>query len=295
MKILLCGATGFVGRALAHALAQAGHQVLPGVSRSRGLPGEVPMDFTREHAVADWLPRLQGVDAVVNAVGVLRDTPRRPIAAIHTDAPVALFDACAQAGVRRVVQISALGVQEGDTDYASTKRAADTHLLALHAQGQIQATVVRPSVIFGAGGDSTALFMTLARLPLRVLPRPVIEARIQPVAVGELAEAVGHLVDQPDAATLLAAVGPEPVGMADFVCSLRMQAGHGAGWQIPLPGWLTRLSARAGDWVPVSPWCSTTLAMLAQDNVAGPAAFAAVLGRSATPYHGLLATWRKER
>jgi len=294
MKILLCGATGFVGRALARALTQAGHQVLPGVSQPRGLPGEVVMDFTRDHAAAGWLPRLQGVAAVVNAAGVLRDTPRRPIAAIHTAAPIALFDACAQAGVRRVVQISALGVEEGDTDYARTKRAADERLLALHAQGQLQATVVRPSVIFGAGGDSTALFMTLARLPLRVLPRPVIEARIQPVAVGELAEVVARLVDQPDATTLLAAVGPDPVGMADFVRSLRMQAGHGAGWQIALPGWLTRLSARAGDLVPVSPWCSTTLAMLSQDNVADPAAFAAALGRGATPYQRLLETWRQE-
>lgn len=291
MNILLCGAGGFVGRAIAGALQAQGHQVRPGVSRARDMPGEVVMDFAHDHEAAVWLPRLQGVDAVINAVGVLRDTPQRPIHAIHAAAPAALFDACVQAGVRRVVQISALGIEQGGTDYARTKQAADDHLWALHAQGRLQATVVRPSVIFGAGGASSALFVNLSRLPVRVLPQPVIEARIQPVAVAELARVVARLVASPEAPVLLHAVGPEPVRMADFIASLRTQAGHGAGLQWPLPQWLTQLSARLGDHVPVSPWCSATLAMLSTDNVADPAPFAAWLRRTGTPPEQLLAVY----
>ena len=113
MNILLTGSTGFVGRTVAAALTRAGHQVHGGVSPRHRSPGalQVPMDFARDTSAQAWLPRLAGIDAVVNAVGVLRDSRARPIDAVHQHTPVALFDACAQAGVRRVVHISALGIE----------------------------------------------------------------------------------------------------------------------------------------------------------------------------------------
>src|SRR5450830_1376438 len=134
MHILLTGSRGFIGRTFKQALQNAGHTVLGGVSpgRSPG-PGECVMDFAHDTRAEVWLPRLQGVDAVINTVGVLRDSRSRPIDAVHRDTPVALFSACAQAGVRRVVQISALGIEGSPTRYASTKRAADQHLLGLAA------------------------------------------------------------------------------------------------------------------------------------------------------------------
>ena len=112
MHILLTGSTGFIGRTMAAALTRAGHVVHGGVSPRRAVlaPQQVPMDFARDTTPDVWLPRLAGIDAVVNAVGVLRDSSARPIDAVHQHTPVALFDACAQAGVRRVVHISALGI-----------------------------------------------------------------------------------------------------------------------------------------------------------------------------------------
>ena len=75
MNILLTGSTGFVGRTVAAALTRAGHQVHGGVSPRHRSPGalQVPMDFARDTSAQAWLPRLAGIDAVVNAVGVLRD------------------------------------------------------------------------------------------------------------------------------------------------------------------------------------------------------------------------------
>ncbi|RYF06515.1 MAG: NAD-dependent epimerase/dehydratase family protein [Comamonadaceae bacterium] len=270
MNILLTGAGGFIGQAVGRALHAAGHTVRPGVSpqRSSALPGGIATDFACDTSASIWLPRLQGIDAVVNTVGVLRDSRARPIAAVHRDTPVALFDACAQAGVRRVVQVSALGVAHNDTQYASTKRAADEHLLALHAQGRLQATVVRPSIVFGRGGASSALFMQLARLPLIALPRPVMQARVQPLVVGDLALAITRLLDD-DAAPhgVIDFAGPQAMALAQFIASLRRQCGHAPARVLALPDWLTRLSARAGDLVTVAPWCSETLALLQQDNV----------------------------
>ena len=105
---LLCGASGFIGRHIACALRAAGWQVRPASRRS------VPaVDYTRATHASDWQPLLQGASAVINAVGVLRDSRARPMQALHADAPCALFEACAASGVRRVIHISALGIDGG--------------------------------------------------------------------------------------------------------------------------------------------------------------------------------------
>lgn len=297
-NIFLTGATGFVGRHVAARLRADGHRVVEGISprRKPSGPDQCAVDFSRDLSAGDWLARLDGIDAVVNAVGVLRDSPRQPIAALHRDAPRALFDACAQAGVRRVVQVSALGVDHGDTRYASTKRAADAHLLALAARPPaadgtaLSACVVRPSVVFGQGGASSALFMNLAKLPVVVLPRPVLKALVQPVAVQDLAEAIAALLGRADDRQgVVACAGPEALPMGDLIASLRAQCGHGKAGVLPLPEPLTRLSARLGDLVPASPWCSESLAMLGTDNVADAGVLQALLGRTAVHYRDLVA------
>lgn len=298
MNILLCGANGFIGSNIRRALTQAGHTVVSGVSSARS-PGsqQVVVDYARDTQAAAWLPRLQGIDAVINAVGVLRDTARRPINAVHTDTPKALFDACVQAGVRRVIQVSALGIEgnaQDDTRYASTKRAADQHLLALAAAGQLDATVLRPSIVFGKGGDSSALFVNLARLPVAVLPGPVIEARVQPVAVTDLAQAIAALLTPgPHPTGPIACVGPEALKLGDFIASLRSQLGHSPARVLRLPDVFTRLSARLGDAVSASPWSSEAVTLLEHDNVGDAAPFEALLGRKGVHFGKLIeAAWR---
>ena len=252
------------------------------------------MDFAHDTTVAPWLPRLQGIDAVVNAVGVLRDTRARPIDAVHRDTPIALFDACAQAGVQRVVQISALGIESSSTRYAQTKKAAEVHLQALAAQGRLRPAILRPSVVYGKGGDSSALFMNLARLPVALFPGPVLDARVQPVSVHDLAAAVvallGAAVEQTG---VIDCTGPEALTMGDLIASLRQQLGSSPAKVLRLPQWLTHMSARLGDAVPASPWCSETLAMLGSDNVGNAAVFERLLGRPGVHYSQLVATaWR---
>lgn len=301
--VLLCGANGFIGRHIAQALRRAGWQV-----RAASRHSSPAVDFTQASTPAHWAPLLHGVQAVVNAVGLLRDSRARPMALVHDAAPRALFDACAAHGLRRVVQISALGIAHGDTAYARTKRAADAHLLALTEAGQLDGVVLRPSLVFGAGGESTRLFMALAHLPWLALPRPVLQARVQPLAVWDLADAVARLLPPPaDAATVTNATpdstadtaaftgladlaGPQAMTMAEYIALLRTQLGEQGGkgqarpariW--PLPHWLTRASARLGDALPFSPWCSQSLALLASDNVADAHTLPALLGRPATP------------
>ena len=296
LQVLLTGATGFIGRAIAAALRRAGHTVHTGHSpNSPRQPhaGGVAMDFARDTDAATWLPRLQGIDAVVNAVGVLRDSAARPIDAVHRDTPIALFDACAQAGVQRVVHISALGIDGSNTRYAQTKRAAEAHLQTLATQAKLRPAILRPSVVYGKGGDSSALFMNLARLPLLMLPRAAVQARVQPVAVPDVAQAVLRLLQHggPDIVT---AVGPRALTLAEYLGELRRQLGRGAATVIPLPDLPSRWSARVGDLVSAQPWSSEALSLLQQDNVGDAQAFARVLGREPTPVEQFLAAaWNR--
>lgn len=277
--VLLCGGQGFIGQALARQLRSQGMRVIAASRRS-----QPPLQFAAMAQPADWLPYLQEVDMVINAVGSLRDQPGpngAPLEALHQTSPQALFDACAQAGVRRVMQLSALGVEDNDTAYARTKRAADTHLLALTAQGKLDGIVVRPSIVIGAQGASTQLFMQLARLPVLVLPAVMQQRLMQPVAVDELAEVMVRLLQSPTTG-IVPLGGPQRLSMAQMILSLRQQAGRSKALQLRLPDWATQASARLGDAVPTSPWCSASLQLASLDNCCDPAPMQQWLGRAPT-------------
>ncbi|MDH0867708.1 NAD-dependent epimerase/dehydratase family protein [Mitsuaria sp. GD03876] len=274
MNVLLCGASGFIGRAIAHALREAGHQVVEGRSAT--------MDFATSLDPATWAPRLEGIDAVINAVGVLRDTPERPIDALHHRAPAALFQACADRGVRRVIQISALGIEGNGTRYATTKRAADAALLALHRAGRLDVTIVRPSIVFGRAGASSRMFMALARLPVLMLPAEAARARVQPLTVHDLGQACAALVAL-KGPELMEAVGPRALTLGDFIVELRRQLGRLPAWRLTLPAALSPWSARLGDLLPFLPWGSETLSLLRTDNTGDASRLQSLLTRPATP------------
>jgi len=288
-SVLVCGASGFVGRRIVRVLREAGLAVTAGSSRTQ--------DFQRDLTPEAWLPRVAGFDAVVNAVGLLRDTPRRQLEPIHHQAPAALFEACARAGVARVIQISANGVAQSETRYATTKRAADDVVLRLRAEGRLDGTVLRPSIVFGRGGASASLFMNLARLPVLMLPRAAIQARVQPVAVPDVAQAVLRLL-QDGGPAIVTAVGPRALSLADFIAELRRQRGgarQAPARLIPLPEAPSRWSARLGDLVSGQPWSSESLALLEQDNIGDTAAFERVLGRPAVPVERFVeAAWASD-
>lgn len=213
--VLLTGATGFIGSSLDSRLRQAGYSVVP-AARSLGL------DFNRMRSPDDWMPHLRGVDAVVNAVGIIAQTQRQRFEVLHRQAPMALFSACAATGVRRVVQISALGADEhAFTPYQLSKRAADDHLRSL----SLGWFVLRPSLVFGEGSRSLRFFRALARMPLLLLPDGGTQP-VQPVHIDDLSECVLHCLRSERTNLTLDLVGPRPFRFVDWLALLRRQQGR---------------------------------------------------------------------
>lgn len=236
MNVLLTGASGFVGRNLGMALTTAGHIVRP-VSRRHGA------DLTKMLSPTDWLAQLDGIDAVINAVGIIGQTRSQRFDVLHTLAPTALFRACEQVGVRRVVQISAIGADDtAFSTYHLSKRDADEALLRLDVDG----FVMRPSLIYGLDGTSAALFLRLSALPLI----PVLETgqqRLQPVHISDVVATVLRALDGPLPERTMDVVGPQTFTFADWMQTLRSAQGLPAGRLLHVPYRLALAMCRLGQ------------------------------------------------
>jgi uncharacterized protein YbjT (DUF2867 family) len=276
--VLLVGATGFIGGRLLHALRAAGHDVICGVRPGVLVKGCecVEADFNTDRTAAQWLPRLSGIDVVINAVGILRESAAASFQALHVDGPTALFRACVEARVKKVIQISALGADlRAVSGYHVSKKRGDDVLAAL----PLAWIIVQPSLVFGDGGASAALFTRLAALP--VLPVPGDGGQhIQPVHVDDLCECIVRLVgsDAHDR-TRVAAVGSRPVTLREFLDVLRRSLGFRSAAVLRVPMPLVRMAAAAGRFVPGALLDAESLGMLLRGNVASPARITAVLGR----------------
>lgn len=273
MRVMIVGG-GFIGGHLAGRLRAEGCQVT--VAGRRGQ--DMSCDLARDGAQV-WAERLAGHDALVNCAGVLASGANYD--GVHRDGAIALFDGAAQAGVARVIQISALGAEDGTTAYHRSKRAADAHLAALG--GRLSWAILRPSLVVGRGGRSTALFSAIAALP--VTP-DLGGGPVQPIAIDDLVDAIWRLLLHPlPFGVIVDAVGPEPMPVAGLIAILRRWLGLGAALNISLPRWMLRTVAMLG----IGPVTRESLLMLEAGNSAPVAPFIATLGFAPQPVEQALA------
>ena len=207
--VTLFGGSGFVGRYAARALVDAGYRVrvavrrphLAGDVRLAGSPGwvDIVQANIRDRASVDRA--LEGADACVNLVGILFEKGKQSFEAAQRDGAKTVAQACAAAGVARLVQVSAIGANaESASDYARTKAEAENAVLKI-VPG---AVILRPSIVFGPEDGFFNRFAALACAPVsNVLPfLPAIgggKTKLQPIYAGDVADAIAAAVDRADA------------------------------------------------------------------------------------------------
>lgn len=290
---MLTGANGFIGRHLAEALAASHHQVVCAV-RNPSLSKDprfryIAADFTRDTDPAGWQPRLVGVDVVINTVGIIQEQGRQTFDTIHSRAPRALFAASVAAGVKMVIQISALGADHGaQSRYHLSKKEADDFLAGL----PLNWAIVQPSLVYGPDGVSARTFSMLASLP--VIPLPGRGGQmIQPVHIDDVVACIVALLDSAEQKTRMVVAGPQPMSLRDFLYRLRNAMGLGTAYFLPIPMPLIRFAAKAGSLLPGSLLDPETLQMLERGNTTGEVRSIALSGWQPRPVENFIA--RSER
>lgn len=224
MKILLTGASGFIGQHLLKALQTAGHHVKT-VTRSNGF------DFNQMTTLDAWLPHLKEIDIVINCVGIIVETGNQTFTTLHYQAPVALFHACEEANVMKVIQISALGADEkAFTPYQLSKKMADDVLRSL----PLKWFVLRPSLVYGRGGKSMEMFKRLASLPVL----PLIDGgsqRIQPVHISDVTDTVLNCLTSSKSNLTLDIVGAHSILLKEWLQLMRTAKGKTPASIISIP------------------------------------------------------------
>jgi uncharacterized protein YbjT (DUF2867 family) len=276
MRVLVCGASGLIGGAIATRLERDGHQIVRGVRHPKH-PKEIAIDYTADLTADQWLVRLDGIEAVINAIGILAERGAQTFGHVHTHAPIALFTACRMRGVQQVIQISALGAESRETPYFASKCAADDFLLAQ----PIRAHVIRPSMVYATDGDAARFFRTIASLPVHMLPAGGRQA-LRPVHIDDLTELVARLLS-PDNKTAnrscIPAVGNTEVTYREMLSTYRKSMGRSPALSISIPAWAMRIAAAVCRWIPGSTLTPDTWRMLQRGSTADVQPITDALGR----------------
>lgn len=225
MNVCVLGGSGFVGTELVTRLARDGHWVrvptrnVAHVMRLRVLDTVEPV-VANVHEPRVLGQVFGGCDAVVNLIGILNPRGRASFATVHVELAAKVFAAARAAGVRRVLQMSALGAAaDAPSRYLRSRGAAEAQLRGTAgAEGAPAVTIFRPSVIFGPGDSLTNRFAGLLRLTAGFLPLARAHTRFAPVYVLDVAEAFARVLRasaQPGAIYELC--GPEVMTLEQIV------------------------------------------------------------------------------
>jgi len=273
MKVLILGGSGFVGSHLTRRLAREGHQVSV-VTRYK--PGckhlwVVPQATIRQFDPFDsdrLAEELRGHDVAINLVGILneRGFGGQGFRRVHVELVEKTIDACVEAGVGRLIQMSGLNAGQGESHYLRSRGEGEARVRAADRDGRVAGTILRASTIFGPDDSFLNRFAGLLKIsPVLPLARP--KAKFAPVFIDDVVEAFMRvLAEEETAGQTYELCGSEEWTLIDIVRWLRDQLELTRA-VFGLPDALGRLQGMAFDFVPGKPFSSDNFKSLKLDSL----------------------------
>lgn len=297
MKVLVLGGYGLIGSAVVEKLLGDGHEVV-GLGRD---PDQariadpclrwIAADMAGLAAPQDWIPLLAGIEAVVNAAGALQDGARDDLDAIHRKCIVALAAACEEAGVRRFVQISAVGAAPGAVDpFFRTKGEGDRAV----RESSLDWTIFRPGLVVApAAYGGTALLRALAAVP-GFVPAVMADRVVQTVSVRDVACAVSQaLAGSLPSRLAIDLVEQEGHSLGGLLLAFRAWLGLPPARIVAVPALLGAITGAVADMLGRlgwrSPLRSAALVALSRGVSGDPRPWAEIAGRPLSPLAATLA------
>ena len=295
--VTVFGGSGFLGRHLVKRLAQSGARVRVAVRDAEGANflkpmGDVGQIVPMQANVRDDASvarAVEGADAVVNLVAILYQSGRQRFAAVHVQGARRAAKAAADAGAGRFIQVSAIGADaHSPAEYARTKAAGEAAVREAFAQ----ATIVRPSILFGPEDAFFNRFAALARLSPAL---PLVGGggtRFQPIYVGDVAEAIMRILDDPETkGKTFELGGPRVYTWRELMELVLKEVGRKC-LLLPLPFPLLMVEAMFLELLPVPPLTRDQVNLLKRDNVVRAGALTlADLGVTPTSVEAILPTY----
>ena len=222
-SIVIIGGTGFVGTQIAAELTSRGHR-LNLLTRRRERKRQVLMLPTLTLNDADvhdsraLNEALAGADVVISMAGILHETHRGDFDKVHADLPGKIVDACCENKVPRLLHIGALGAESNAPSAYLRSKAQGEAAIEAGAERGLNTTVFRPSVVFGPRDDFINRFAKLLAMTPIALPLACPRARLAPVFVGDVANAIANSIkDKRTFGQTYNLCGPEQMSLLEIV------------------------------------------------------------------------------
>jgi len=277
-QVTVFGGSGFVGRAIVRALAQEGYQVLVACRRielaerikTAGDVGQITILRTNLRIPASVAAAVSGSQAVINASGIAFQRGRQRYETVHVEGARAIADAAKAAGVQRLVHISGIGADQRNSTnkYVRSKVDAEDAIVS----GFAEATILRPSVVFG---PEDAMFNRMAQIARQAPFLPVVgdgSARVQPVYVGDVGAAVVAVLERPDTAKSVFELGGPRVYTYREIAALVLREIDRHKRIVGVPASLMKIMGFFAEFLPVPPLTHDQVDLLVTDNIARPGA-----------------------
>jgi len=298
-RIVVVGASGFVGRYVVRELAKTGaviaavcrHAEEAGYLRPMGDVGQIALVDCDMTDAARLRPLLAGAEAVINATGILFERGKQCFQKVHVEGPALLAQLAAESSAKGFIHVSAIGADPSSPSaYGRSKAAGEARV----RQAFPQAVILRPSLIFGPEDSFFNRFAAIARFAPAL---PLIGGgltRFQPVYVGDVAEAALAALERPESPGQIYELGgPQIFTLKELFEMLLKEIGRKR-WLLPVPFGFAMLHAAFHEFLPLPQPLITRdqVRMLKSDAVPKPGAPGLeALGISPTALEPILASY----